>query len=86
MRGRDALDGMRKRLGAREQGSAREQGFVRETFRLEREAARDVARDWLRRWPKAAYWSGVESWRVVPGVGGDAELIEFTMRRLPTAD
>lgn len=64
----------------------RADGFVRETFRLERIAARAKARDWLERWPRAAYWSEVESWRALPGSGGDGELIEFTMRRLPTAD
>jgi len=56
-------------------------GFVRETYRLKREDARDTARDWFRRFPKAAYWTQVESWRVL-----DGDLIEFTMRRLPTAD
>ncbi|MGX1328168.1 hypothetical protein AB7M56_002667 [Bradyrhizobium elkanii] len=39
------------------------------------------ARDFLKRYPKAAYMSAVESWRELPG--GD---IEFTMRRLASAD
>jgi hypothetical protein len=56
-------------------------GYLRETFTLPREAARTRARDFLTRFPKAAYMSGVESWRELPG--GD---IEFTMRRLPSAD
>jgi hypothetical protein len=56
-------------------------GFVRETFTLPREQARTKARDYLTRFPKAAYMSRVESWRELPG--GD---IEFTMRRLPSAD
>jgi hypothetical protein len=56
-------------------------GYLRETFRLPREKARASARDFLTRYPKAAYMSGVESWRELPG--GD---IEFTMRRLPSAD
>lgn len=56
-------------------------GFVRETFTLPREAARARARDFLDRYPKAAYMSSVESWRELPG--GD---IEFTMRRLGSAD
>ena len=56
-------------------------GFVRETFSLPRDKARTKARDFLARYPKAAYMSGVESWRELPG--GD---IEFTMRRLPSAD
>ena len=39
------------------------------------------AREWLDRWPKQAYWTEIESWRERPG-----DVIEFTMRRLPTAD
>ena len=56
-------------------------GFLRETFTLPREAARARAREFLSRFPKAAYMSGVESWRQLPD--GD---IEFTMRRLRSAD
>ena len=56
-------------------------GFLRETFSLPRDQARLRARDFLERYPKAAYMSAVESWRELPG--GD---IEFTMRRLASAD
>ncbi len=56
-------------------------GYLRETFTLPRDKARTKARDFLARYPKAAYMSGVESWRELPD--GD---IEFTMRRLPSAD
>lgn len=56
-------------------------GFVRETYRLSRVDARRKAREWFDRYPKAAYWTQVESWRVL-----DGDVIEFTMRRLPTAD
>ncbi len=56
-------------------------GFLRETFTLPRETARAKARDFLKRYPKAGYMSAVESWRELPG--GE---IEFTMRRLPSAD
>jgi hypothetical protein len=49
--------------------------------RLPREAAREKARELFSRFPKAAYMTEVESWRVV-----DDDIIEFTMRRLPTAD
>ena len=56
-------------------------GFLRETFTLPRDQARARARDFLTRFPKEAYMSSVESWRELPG--GD---IEFTMRRLPSAD
>jgi len=59
-----------------------EDGFRRETFTLPRERARDRAREFfLNRYPKAAYMSAVESWRELPG--GE---IEFTMRRLASAD
>lgn len=56
-------------------------GFVRETFKLPRAKARTAARDFLSRYPKAGYMSAVESWRELPG-----DEIEFTMRRLPSAD
>ena len=56
-------------------------GFVRKTFVLERQSAREQARDMLDRFPKAAYMTEVESWRELPD-----GRIEFTMRRLPTAD
>jgi hypothetical protein len=56
-------------------------GYLRETFTLPREAARSKARDFLNRYPKAAYMSSVESWRELPD-----GAIEFTMRRLASAD
>jgi len=55
--------------------------FRRETFALPREAAREKAREMFARFPKAAYMTEIESWRVLPG-----DRIEFTMRRLPSAD
>jgi hypothetical protein len=54
---------------------------ARETFALSREDARAKAREMFRRFPKAAYMTEIESWRVLPG-----DRIEFTMRRLPSAD
>jgi len=62
---------------------ARNDAFRRETFALPREAARAKARAFFARYPKAAYMTEIESWRVLPGEGDE---IEFTMRRLPTAD
>lgn len=56
-------------------------GFVRETFTLPREAARRQALDFLTRYPKEAYMSSVERWRELPD-----GAIEFTMRRLASAD
>ena len=56
-------------------------GFRRESFTLPRDEARARAKDFFARFPKAAYMSEVESWRELPSGG-----IEFTMRRLRTAD
>ncbi len=61
--------------------AGRDPGWRRETFTLPREEARAAARDWFARFPKAAYMTEVESWREL----SDGR-IEFTMRRLPTAD
>ena len=55
--------------------------FRRETFALPREAARAKAREFFSRFPKAAYMTEIESWCELPG-----DRIEFTMRRLPSAD
>ena len=59
----------------------RTDAFRRETFALPRAAAREKARELLRRFPKAAYQTEIESWRELPD-----DRIEFTMRRLPSAD
>jgi hypothetical protein len=61
--------------------SPRGDGWRRETFRLPRAQAQETAREWFERYPKAAYMTEVESWRVL-----ENGLIEFTMRRLPSAD
>jgi hypothetical protein len=55
--------------------------FRRVTFTLPRAEARAKAREIFDRYPKAAYMTEVENWRELPG-----DRIEFTMRRLPTAD
>jgi hypothetical protein len=59
----------------------RTDGFRRETFALPREQARAKAKEVFRRFPKPAYMTEVESWRELPD-----GRIEFTMRRLPSAD
>lgn len=61
--------------------SAPGDGWRRQTYRLPRPQAQATAREWFERFPKAAYMTEVESWRVL-----DDGLIEFTMRRLPSAD
>ena len=53
----------------------------RETFCMPRLEAREKAREWFDRYPKAAYMTEIESWREL----ADGQ-IEFTIRRLPTAD
>jgi len=53
----------------------------RESFRLPRMAAREKAREWFDRFPKAAYMTEIEFWREL-----DNDMIEFTIRRLPSAD
>ena len=75
-----------RRLGARRDqdrpaSTKRSDAWFRETFTLPREEARAAAKAWFDRFPKAAYMTEIESWRVL----ADGR-IEFTMRRLPTAD
>jgi hypothetical protein len=53
----------------------------RETFTLPRIEARAKAREWFDLYPKAAYMTEIEFWREL----SDGE-IEFTIRRLPSAD
>jgi hypothetical protein len=74
-RPRDLAD----RMASRKRRAA--DGFLRETFSLPREEARAKAKAYLKAYPKAAYMSEVEQWRELPDGG-----IEFTMRRLRTAD
>jgi hypothetical protein len=71
----------RSRERVEDSGRVGEGGWRRETYRLPREKARETAREWFDRYPKAAYLTEVESWCVL-----DDGLIEFTMRRLPSAD
>lgn len=55
--------------------------FKRATFTLDRSEARAKAREWFERYPKAAYMTEIEYWREL-----DDGRIEFTIRRLPSAD
>ena len=76
------LDGLRRRILRHRQEKAGGRGeFVRETYCLSLMEARAKAREWFDVFPKAAYWTEVESWRQV-----DGDRVEFTMRRLPSAD
>jgi len=78
---RRPADLARKMSARRAAQTHRAPSFRRETFALPREAARAKAREMFTRFPKAAYMTAIESWRELPG--GE---IEFTMRRLPSAD
>ncbi|MDA9431613.1 hypothetical protein [Bradyrhizobium sp. CCBAU 51627] len=78
-RPRDLAERMARRR--KQAGETPADGYLRESFTLPRAAARARAQAFFARYPKAGYMSEVETWRELPG--GD---IEFTMRRLPSAD
>jgi hypothetical protein len=70
------------RVSRRRSGRASPEGaWRRETFCLPRSEAREKAREWFERYPKAAYMTEIESWREL-----EDDRIEFVMRRLPSAD
>lgn len=69
-----------ERMRAKRDKSA-DDGFVRETFTLPRDAARAKAREILQRYPVGGYATVVEGWKQL-----EDGQIQFTMRRLPTAD
>ena len=71
-----------RRIARRQDARPAGQGaWRRESFVLPRAEARQKARDWFDGYPKAAYMTEIEYWRELPG-----DMIEFTMRRLPSAD
>jgi hypothetical protein len=80
---RPPLTGLKRRLerARAERAEKPRDGFLRETFVLPRPDAREKAREFFDRWPKQAYWTEIESWFERPG-----DVIEFTIRRLPSAD
>ena len=69
----------RRRAGRAE--SSKPDSWRRESFILPRAGARVKAREFFERYPKAAYSTEIEFWREL-----EDGRIEFTMRRLPTAD
>jgi hypothetical protein len=69
-----------RRSGRRSAG-ATDDGWRRESFCLPRGEAREKAREWFERFPKAAYMTAIESWRELSD-----DRIEFVIRRLPSAD
>ena len=80
---RPPLDSLKRSLDRQRAEISRKNrdGFVRETFMLPRADARAKAREWFDRWPRQAYWTEIESW-----CERSDDVIEFTIRRLPTAD
>jgi hypothetical protein len=68
-----------RRLGERTKRAAG--AWQREMFTLPRLEARDKAHEWFTKFPKAAYMTEIEFWREL----ADGR-IEFTIRRLPSAD
>jgi hypothetical protein len=79
---RDVAAGLAARSRRRTRARAQEgRAWRRETFVLPRPEARAKAREWFNRFPKAAYMTEIEFWRELPN-----DEIEFTIRRLPSAD
>ena len=71
-----------RRLGDKSRARARERSpWRRETYTLPRVEARAKAHEWFTSFPKAAYMTEIEFWREL----SDGQ-IEFTIRRLPSAD
>jgi hypothetical protein len=66
---------------ARAQAESSKGAWRRDTYTLKRGEAREKARDYFLKFPKAAYMTEIESWRELPD-----DRIEFTIRRLPSAD
>jgi hypothetical protein len=80
--GRKTVPELAQRLAQKSRGKARAQSiWRRETFTLPRHEARAKAREWFAAFPKAAYMTEIEFWREL----ADGQ-IEFTIRRLPSAD
>jgi hypothetical protein len=77
----DTPQNLARRMADRSARRRASDGYRRDTFARPREQARAKAREMFARYPKAAYMTEIESWRELPD-----GAIEFTMRRLPTAD
>lgn len=77
--GRKTPSDIARRLAARPKRAPG--GWRRETYALPRSEARDKAREWFMKYPKAAYMTEIEFWREL----ADGR-IEFTIRRLPSVD
>lgn len=78
---RKTVPGLAQRLAEKNRAVRRQSGWRRETFTLPRQEAREKAHEWFAAFPKAAYMTEIEFWREL----SDGR-IEFTIRRLPSAD
>ena len=80
--GRKTPSGLAQRLAEKSRARTSQLGiWRRETFTLPRQEARAKAHEWFDAFPKAAYMTEIEFWREL----SDGQ-IEFTIRRLPSAD
>jgi hypothetical protein len=77
----DLVERVARRRASRTNEAPAAQPWRREVFCLPRLEARQKAREWFERYPKAAYMTEIEFWREL-----EDDHIEFVMRRLPTAD
>jgi hypothetical protein len=77
----DIAERAARRRGQRAPSRQSEDLWRRETYCLPRPEARQKALEWFDRYPKAAYMTEIEFWREL----ADGR-IEFTIRRLPSAD
>jgi hypothetical protein len=77
----DIAQRVAQRRTQRASQSAVEDSWRRETYCLSLPQAREKAQEWFERFPKAAYMTEIEFWREL----ADGR-IEFTIRRLPSAD
>ena len=80
-RPQDLVERIARRRSARANRATSPDLWRRETFCQPRAQAREKAREWFDRYPKAAYMTEIEYWREL----SDGQ-IEFVMRRLPAAD
>jgi hypothetical protein len=77
----DVAERVARRRAQRTAARRSDDVWRRETYCLPRGEAREKALEWFERYPKAAYMTEIEFWREL----ADGR-IEFTVRRLPTAD
>ena len=77
----DLVERVAQRRALRTNQAPADNAWRREVFCLPRIEARQKAREWFERYPKAAYMTEIEFWREL-----EDDHIEFVMRRLPTAD